>query len=181
MESITQIRQSSAGTDAYGEPIIVTTEIELEAKVAARTGSKTVGAAEITVTSGLTVYLPPDTNIQIADIFVVRGERYVLDGEPFASKIPNGGGKVELNRSGMRKLLRSDELGDVLAKRMRKVQAALPGSELEIAKSPTRVRVKVSRGSDFDEANTGDLSRALDLAGGLRGTKIKKTRARRRS
>ena len=83
MESIIQIRQNSAGTDSYGEPIIVTTEIELEAKVAARTGSKTVGAAEITVTSGLTVYLPPATDIQIADIFVVRGVRYVLDGEPF--------------------------------------------------------------------------------------------------
>lgn len=83
MSLITQIRQSSSGTDQYGEPIIVTTEIELEAKVAARTGSKTVGAAEITVTSGLTVYLPPDTDVQNDDVFVVRGERYVLDGESF--------------------------------------------------------------------------------------------------
>mgnify|MGYP000105273942 FL=1 len=91
MESITQIRQSSSGTDAYGEPIIVTTEIVLEAKVAARTGSKTVGAAEITVTSGLTVYLPPATDIQIADIFIVRGENYVLDGEPFDWRNPFGG------------------------------------------------------------------------------------------
>jgi hypothetical protein len=83
MESITQIRQSSAGTDDYGEPIIVTTEIELTAIVAARTGSKTVGAAEITVTSGLTLYLPPAADIHIKDVFVVRGQRYVLDGEPF--------------------------------------------------------------------------------------------------
>tara|TARA_R110000796_G_C14332329_1_gene409291 strand:+ start:312 stop:551 length:240 start_codon:yes stop_codon:yes gene_type:complete len=63
----------------------------LEAKVAARTGSKTVGAAEITVTSGLTVYLPPATDIQIADIFIVRGENYVLDGEPFDWRNPFGG------------------------------------------------------------------------------------------
>lgn len=83
MESITQIRQSSSGTDAYGEPIIVTTEIELEAIVAARTGSKTVGAAEITVTSGVTLYLPPNTEVRNDDIFVVRGIRYVVDGEPF--------------------------------------------------------------------------------------------------
>jgi len=83
MESITQIRQSSNGTDAYGEPIITTTEIALNAIVAARTGSKTVGAAEITVTSGLTLYLPPATSIQVDDVFVVRGERYVVDGEPF--------------------------------------------------------------------------------------------------
>lgn len=83
MESITQIRQSSSGTDAYGEPIIVTTETELDAIVAARTGSKTVGAAEITVTSGITLYLAGGTDVQNDDIFVVRGERYVVDGEPF--------------------------------------------------------------------------------------------------
>lgn len=83
MEQITQIRQSSSGTDAYGEPILITTEVELSAIVAARTGSKTVGAAEITVTSGLTVYLPPATDVRNDDIFIVRGVRYVLDGEPF--------------------------------------------------------------------------------------------------
>lgn len=96
-----------------------------------------------------------------------------------ASQIPGGGGEVKLNFKGMRELLRSDDLGNMLAKRMKKVQAALPGSELEIAKSPTRVRVKVSRGSDFDEANTGDLSRALDLAGGERGTQKKMKKAKR--
>lgn len=83
MESIIQIRQSSSGTDAYGEPVIVTTETELQAIVAARTGSKTVGAAEITVTSGLTVYLPAGTEVLNTDVFVVRGIRYVLDGESF--------------------------------------------------------------------------------------------------
>lgn len=83
MESITQIRQSSSGIDGYGQPVIVTSETELLAMVAARTGSKTVGAAEITVTSGLTVYLPAGTDVQNNDIFVVRGIRYVLDGEPF--------------------------------------------------------------------------------------------------
>tara|TARA_R110000772_G_scaffold233588_2_gene345159 strand:+ start:399 stop:656 length:258 start_codon:yes stop_codon:yes gene_type:complete len=62
---------------------VVTTEIELTAMVAARTGSKTVGAAEILVTSGLTLYLPPATEIETKDVFVVRGERYVIDGEPF--------------------------------------------------------------------------------------------------
>lgn len=96
-----------------------------------------------------------------------------------ASKIPGGGGKVKLNFKGMRELLRSDDLGKMLEKRMRKVQAALPGSELEISKSPTRVRVKVIRGSDYEEANTGDLSRALDLAGGERGTQVKTRKPKR--
>lgn len=83
MQVITQIRQSSVGTDQYGEPIITTTETELTAKVAARTGSKTVGASEITITSGLTAYLDPGTVIQNNDVFVYLGERYILDGESF--------------------------------------------------------------------------------------------------
>jgi hypothetical protein len=96
-----------------------------------------------------------------------------------ASKIPGGQGEVKLNFKGMRELLRSDDLGKMLEKRMRKVQAALPGSELEVSKSPTRVRVKVLRGSDYEEANTGALSRALDLAGGERGTQVKTRKPKR--
>ena len=96
-----------------------------------------------------------------------------------ASKIPGGQGEVKLNFKGMRELLRSDDLGKMLEKRMRKVQAALPGSDLEISKSPTRVRVKVIRGSDYEEANTGALSRALDLAGGERGTQVKTRKPKR--
>ena len=96
-----------------------------------------------------------------------------------ASKIPGGQGKVKLNFKGMRELLRSDDLGKMLEKRMRKVQAALPGSDLEVSKSPTRVRVKVIRGSDYEEANTGALSRALDLAGGQRGTQVKTRKPKR--
>ena len=96
-----------------------------------------------------------------------------------ASKIPGGGGEVKLNFKGMRELLRSDDLAKMLEKRMRKVQEALPGSQLETKRSPTRVRVKVSRGSDFDEANTGALSRALDLAGGQRGTQVKTRKPKR--
>jgi hypothetical protein len=96
-----------------------------------------------------------------------------------ASRIPGGQGEVKLNFKGMRELLRSDDLGKMLEKRMRKVQAALPGSELEVSKSPTRVRVKVLRGSDYEEANTGALSRALDLAGGERGTQVKTRKPKR--
>jgi hypothetical protein len=88
-----------------------------------------------------------------------------------ASRIPNGGGTVKLNFKGMGELLKSNEIGNMLVMRMAKVQAALPGSTLERKMRPTRVAYIVKRGSDFDEANTGDLSRALDLAGGQRGTK----------
>jgi SPP1 family predicted phage head-tail adaptor len=93
MQFITRIRQSSQGTDQYGEPIYTTTETVLEAAVAARTGSKTVGAAEITVTSGLTVYLPYDTDVQNDDVFIYKNERYVLDGEKFDWENPYGNWK----------------------------------------------------------------------------------------
>ena len=98
-----------------------------------------------------------------------------------SSKIPGGGGEVTLNRKGMGDLLRSQPIASMLRARMLRVQAAVPGSELEVTTKGRRARAKVARGSDFDEANTGDLARALDLAGGQRGYKVKtnKPRARR--
>jgi len=96
-----------------------------------------------------------------------------------ASKIPGGGGEVKLNSAGIRDLLRSQEIETELRGRMAKVRGALPGSELYVTRSRTRVAVKVKRGSDYDEANTGDLSRALDLAGGRRGTQVKTRKPKR--
>jgi hypothetical protein len=96
-----------------------------------------------------------------------------------ASKIPGRDGKVTLNRSGMRELLRSNEIRATLVMRMLPVQSALPGSKLEVVMRPTRVAVKVARGSDFEEANTGALSRALDLSGGRRGVKVKTPKPKR--
>lgn len=102
MEAVTRIRRASTGTDSYGQPILTETETSFDAIVAARTGSKTVGAAEITVTSGLTVYLPAGTDVQNDDIFVVRGVRYVLDGEAFdwrsATGSWNPGTVIDLQR-----------------------------------------------------------------------------------
>jgi hypothetical protein len=90
-----------------------------------------------------------------------------------ASKIPGGGGSVTLNREGMGELLKSQPIANVLRQRMTRVQSALAGSELEVNTKGRRARVKVIRGSDYDEANTGDMARALDLAGGQRGYKVK--------
>lgn len=85
----------------------------------------------------------------------------------------------------MGELLKSRAIEMELYSRMQRVQSALPGSQIVASTGRTRAVVKVWRGSDFEEANTGDLSRALDLAGGNRGTKTKnqlaKARARRRA
>ena len=83
------------------------------------------------------------------------------------------GDRVKLNFKGMGDLLRSDDIAYHLRQRMTRVQSALPGSEIEVIRKGRRARVKVIRGSDYDEANTGDLARALDLAGGQRGYKVK--------
>ncbi len=90
------------------------------------------------------------------------------------------GDRVKLNFGGMGKLMRSEEIAKELRQRMSRVQAALPGSEMEVLRGGRRARVKVLRGSDYEEANTGELARALDLAGGKRGIK-NKTRKPRRS
>lgn len=88
-----------------------------------------------------------------------------------ASRIPGTDGKVYLNLRGMRELLKSNEIRAGLVMRMIRVQSAIPGSKLEVKMRPSRVAVIVSHGDDYDEANTGDLSRALSLSGGSRGTK----------
>jgi hypothetical protein len=95
-----------------------------------------------------------------------------------ASKIPGGGGEVKLNYKGIGEMMRSKEVADELESRMRRVQSAIPGSVLQVNTNGKRARAKVINGSDFDEANTGELSRALDLAGGKRGNKVKTNKPR---
>jgi hypothetical protein len=90
-----------------------------------------------------------------------------------SSKIPGGGGEVKLNFKGIGELLRSPAVASELRQRMLRVQSALPGSELEVTTKGRRARAKVTRGSDYDEANTGDMARALSLSGGQRGYKVK--------
>ena len=96
------------------------------------------------------------------------------------SMIPSGkGGYVLLNFQGMAQLLRSQEVANELNNRMRRVQSAVPGSTLYTTRK-RRARAVVINGSDYDEANTGDLSRALDLSGGLRGNKVKTNKPKAR-
>jgi hypothetical protein len=89
--------------------------------------------------------------------------------------------KVKLIDRGMIELLKSQPVRAELTNRMVRVAAALKGSSMEARNTRSRVVVKVLRGSDFDEANTGDLSRALDLAGGLRGQFTKNQLAAKRA
>lgn len=81
--------------------------------------------------------------------------------------------KIKLDNAGMRELLESAAIESELVSRMAAVESALPGSEIQVVRRGRRVQVRVVRGSDFEEANTGELSRALDAAGGSRGNRWK--------
>ena len=81
--------------------------------------------------------------------------------------------KVKVDNEGMRALLESAAIESELVGRMSAVQSALPGSEMQVVRRGRRVQVRVVRGSDYEEANTGELSNALDNAGGSRGNKWK--------
>jgi uncharacterized protein involved in exopolysaccharide biosynthesis len=91
------------------------------------------------------------------------------------------GDRVALDFKGMRDLMRGPEVQAELEERMARVQAALPGSEMRVSSGKVRARAVVARGSDFEEANTGELSKALDLAGGQRGVRVKTNKPRARS
>lgn len=95
-------------------------------------------------------------------------------------KIPQSNSYFELNYKGMGELLKSYEIQQMLRNRMAPVQAAVPGSELEVVVGRSRARAKVIKGSDYDEANTGELSRALDNSGGTRGTNVVSNKPTRR-
>lgn len=81
------------------------------------------------------------------------------------------GSYVQLNNKGMRELLKSSNIENMLASRMARVQSALSGSELKTAQRPTRVVAQVWFGSKLTEADSGQLRRALPLSGGLPGRK----------
>jgi SPP1 family predicted phage head-tail adaptor len=83
MESVTRLRKTFSTTDAYGLPITTEGSVTFQAMVTSRTTSKTVGASEITVTDGITLYLPGGSDVRNDDEFLVRGKRYQIDGEPF--------------------------------------------------------------------------------------------------
>lgn len=90
-----------------------------------------------------------------------------------------GNVKVKLNSAGIRDMLKSYAVEEELTNRMKLVKSALAGSNLYVTLGRNRVAVKVARGSDFDEANTGALSKALDLAGARRGTQVKTMKPKR--
>lgn len=75
--------------DAYGQPTFTWADLEVPgAGIAPRAGSEGAGPDRSTVIVGLTAYLPAGTMIGPRDEVTVRGERYVVDGEPGVWRSP---------------------------------------------------------------------------------------------
>lgn len=83
MELVIQTRLSSSSVDSYNLPVITRTDTTLNAAVAPRTTTKTVGASETTIIEGLTLYLDAGVVVNPTDEFTVRGQLYLVDGEAF--------------------------------------------------------------------------------------------------
>lgn len=83
METIVQIRRIPTGVDAHGLDTWFEVEYRLTAAVATRQNNSVFSADFVSVTDGLTVYLPANTEVEDGDKFEVRGKRYEIDGEPF--------------------------------------------------------------------------------------------------
>ena len=104
MEHVTVIRKTQGAVDVYGEPTITETQIPLNAYVSQRlTGNGTTYGPDATIVNdGLTLYVPPATEIQVDDEFIVRGDRFQLEGTAFdwGSGITtwNPGGVLNLSR-----------------------------------------------------------------------------------
>ena len=81
-ETVTRIRQQ--GRDQYGDPVgEPVPDVDIAGcGVAPRQAGEEIGQGRVAVTSGLTLYMPPGTDVLPSDRFEVRGVVYEVDGEP---------------------------------------------------------------------------------------------------
>jgi hypothetical protein len=82
-ETITILRQGeSTSEDSQGNPIYPTLEISVAGcAFAPRASDETLDVFGGRVLTGGTVYLPSGTEIRSSDVLVIRGERWLVDGD----------------------------------------------------------------------------------------------------
>lgn len=82
-ETVTLVRRTRApDPDQFGNDVYTTTQTDITGCVVWPRGSSEVPQGQDTVTSGLTVLLPPATAVEAVDAVIVHGDRYEIDGEP---------------------------------------------------------------------------------------------------
>lgn len=80
-ETIVRIR-ATGGRDPYGDPTGTDERTDIPGcGIAPEQTGETIGGGRLAVTSGLTVYAPPGTDVLPSDRFEVRGVVYQVAGE----------------------------------------------------------------------------------------------------
>ncbi|MEV4670975.1 hypothetical protein AB0K34_04910 [Actinomadura sp. NPDC049382] len=103
-ETVVRIRVTPGGRDPYGDPIgdVETRTDVTGCAVAPRQAGEQIGQGRIAATSGVTIYVPPDTDVLPSDRFEVRGAVWEVDGEPAVWRSPftgwEPGREVQLTR-----------------------------------------------------------------------------------
>lgn len=81
-ETVTIQRRSATSTDGYGNKSYSTTNIVVKnCMIGFGESSEPVDAAADPVNTSLTIYMPNGTQIQPGDVFLIRGTKFVKDGE----------------------------------------------------------------------------------------------------
>lgn len=82
-ETVTIIRRVLGNADEYGNPSTTTTEFELNGCLIAWGSTNEPVSAEMNpVDTQMTIYMPAGTVIEPEDVFLIRGEQFVKDGQP---------------------------------------------------------------------------------------------------
>lgn len=82
--TVTVLRDSPGGTDAYGDPIASTTSRTnlLGCAVAPRYSTEPTERGRLGVVIGLSVYAPPGSDVLFTDRLEIAGVVYAIEGEP---------------------------------------------------------------------------------------------------
>ena len=83
-ETVTRLRPTQAGVDRNENPVYADVEFPIfSAWVAGNTSQEPGEYGRSQVITGITLYLPPGTDVRPSDRFRVRGQVYEVEGLPF--------------------------------------------------------------------------------------------------
>ena len=79
--SVSLVRRSKSGTDAYGNDVFATTSTVVAGAFAPGGSTEQVQGQNVVITQP-TLYLPPGTDVSAVDAIDIDGDRFEVDGTP---------------------------------------------------------------------------------------------------